>query len=245
MRFQDDDVLALMCGSREPNWARADLGRQRRARCLVNTRRGRGELQIAWRAEGRGAQVAQRLLRPRIGRGNVAERPHQAPPRRTPACPAPQRTRAHARVHKRQLHAARLGFEDEVGPKLALDEDSNVGAPMIQEPPHAIGAIERGINMRRSRQGAARHQIGGCPRAGGDQERKRRIARRQRFDQRKRHATLADARRMQPDQRTAGARCRIAPKAFAQTRRVLLAALGAVVEVEPRERTQRRTRGAI
>ena len=143
-------------------------------------------------------------------------------PAALPLRPPAQRARAHARIHERQRHAARLRFKDEVRPDFAFDETRRGRAASDRRKRRThIGAIERRVDMRRARRRAARDEFGRRARAGAEQKRERRIARGQRFDQRQRHAAFANARRVQPDQRAGRARLRVAAEAFADARRDL------------------------
>ena len=217
----------------QPAGAVAELTPQPGQCRRIDGQRRRGEFQVPGRLDGAGAK---RLQPVRIGGGlrpYQVEQAEDLPGESGCARPTSLAAGGDAPVQQHQPHPAPTAGGQQVGPDLAFQEGRGVRLPMVQEARHPARHVQRHEAVQHP--GTAFHQQPGR----GDGPRRDQHgdgAGPQAFDHRQRGDGFPDARGMQPDQRTGRARRRVDALAFAEPRRILLAARDPAAEHAAQDR---------
>ena len=146
-------------------------------------------------------------------------------------------------VDEDQGHAAPGAGHDQVGPEIGLDEEREIGPPMIEEAPHETRRVERHELVDHALRQALLGEIGRGDGARGAQHLEVLLA--DALDQRDHRQQFADAGAVHPDQRARRTRDLALAVALAQARRMLLAALEPVRDERRRKRRSRPRQQAI
>ena len=167
---------------------------------LIGGRRRSVELEVAGDDDMRGAQFAEALGVGRRARQAKIEPPHQVADRHREIAPAPERIFRQPAVDQDHRHAAPGGLDHHVRPQVGFYEQRDIGPPMREEAAHEHRHVDRHELMN----DAARQPLLGQP-ARGDGARSHQhidLARADALDQRQHADQFADARAMQPNQRS-------------------------------------------
>ena len=149
--------------------------------------------------------------------------------------PAPERVFRQPAVDQDHRHAAPRRLDHDVRPQFGFHEQREIGLPMIEETAHENRHVDRHELM----DDAARQPLLGEP-AGGDGAGGHQhvdLARVDALDQRQHADQFADARAVQPDQRSGRARHDADAAPLGQAQAVLLA-----VPLPPRQQQRRKRR---
>ena len=226
-----DLLFAGMGAGGEPQRARADLSAQAPQLRLIDRQRRAGRLQIADRRNIASAEPAQTLGLRLVLRQALRERGEHRADQPRPPPPAPVRALRQPAVHQHHRDAAGMRRQHQIRPQLGFDPERQIGLPMIEKPLDPGGQVERHELMARPRRQPLFEQSGRGHGPGGHQDLELGPGLQQQFDQPQHRRRLADARRVNPDERPGRPRRARKTLAFAQTRPVFLAPPLAVPQV--------------
>ena len=189
-----------MGGGRGDERAAADRVLQGRKLGPVGGRRRHVELEIAGGDDMRRAQFAEPLGVGRRARQAEIEPPQQRADGARRIAPAPERALRQPAVDQDHRHAALRRLDHHVRPQIGFHEQRQIGPPVLEEAAHEVRHVDRHELM----DDAARQPLLGQP-AGGDGAGGHQhvdLARADALDQRQHADQFADARAVQPDQRS-------------------------------------------
>ena len=209
----------------------------------IGRRRRHIELEIARRDHIAGAERGKPLgIGLRLGQAKV-ETAEQRGDRAGHAAPARERARRHPSIDHDHRHPPGGAGEDQIGPEVGFDEQPERWAPMIQKPLHKTWRVIGDVLMDHIRRETFGHDRGRGHRSRGEQDAD--VERAQPLDQRRRRQHLADARAVNPDQRSERARVVAQAAAFVGPLRIFLAVLEPLPDQGRRKRRRRRGQPAV
>ncbi len=201
MRVEHEVFFAGMGRDRRPGRPRADRAIELGKSCRVGRRRRHVEFEIAGDAHATRAerQKAGRIIR--ILREAEIDGAEDGFRRAGNGAPALGGFAGDAGVGENQRRAARAHGRDDIGPKLRLGEDRDVGTPMIEEAFDEFRGVDRRILMERARRQAraenARRRDGAACHEHVES------ALNEAVDERQQRQAFAEARAVQPDKSSA------------------------------------------
>ena len=157
--------------------------------------------------------------------------------------PAVEGTLRQAAVDQDQRDAALLGGDDQVGPQVGLDQQREVGLPIVEEALDEARRIERHELMDDGFRQPLLRDAGRADGPGRAENRELLFA--EAFDQRDHGEHLADTRAVDPDQRTSRPRDAALAVALGHSCRMLLAALEPMRQQQRRERSRGHRENAV
>ena len=240
-----DLLLAVMGAGGEPQRPQSDLTAQPPQLNPVDRQRRCGRLQVADRRDLARAEPAQPLRLLGILRQALRERAEHRADQPRPAPPAPVRAYRQPGVDQHHRYPAGGGRQDQIGPQLGFDPQRHVRPPMIEKAPHPAGQVDRDELVARPPGQPFFQQLGRSDGAGRHQDLEAGAGRQQPLDQPQHRGRLADARGVNPHQRSRRPGGAGETTALAQPQPVLLAAALTPVQIEQRQRRQRPGQGAV
>src|SRR5437763_1843775 len=214
--------------------ALCNCGAQQCQRIGVRWRLGNIELEIAGGGHPWGPQVAISCGMSRgLCKAEVETAQQHRDAMRSPP-PTPERTLGQTPIDQDQRNCAMRAGDNQIGPKIRFNEKREIGLPMIEKPVYESWCVQSYELMNGSAWQPQLGNIRGGYRAGCAEHREAFVA--NAADERNDGKQLADARAVNPGERTGRTRDFALAVAFVETFRMLLPLLEAVREEHRSER---------